>query len=75
MQKNDAPADSGASPSQLIDAKIKALGDWRGETLARVRRLILQADPEVIEEDALKALIRAAATLNAARPPKKSKSA
>ena len=139
MQKNDAPADSGASPSQLIDAKIKALGDWRGETLARVRRLILQADPEVIEEvkwggvpvwshagiictgetykaavkltfakgaslddpcglfnaslegnarraidihegaaideDALKALIRAAAALNAARPPKKSKSA
>ena len=130
---------SGASPSQLIDAKIKALGDWRGETLARVRRLILQADPEVIEEvkwggvpvwshagiictgetykaavkltfakgaslddpsslfnaslegnarraidihegaaideDALKALIRAAAALNAARPPKKSKSA
>ena len=139
MQKNDAPADSGASPSQLIDAKIKALGDWRGETLARVRRLILQADPEVIEEvkwggvpvwshagiictgetykaavkltfakgaslddpcglfnaslegnarraidihegaaideDALKALIRAAAALNAARPPKKSKGA
>ena len=38
------------SPSQLIDARIKELGDWRGETLARVRRLIKQADPEVIEE-------------------------
>ena len=36
--------------SQLIDAKIKALGDWRGETLARVRSLIKQADPQVGEE-------------------------
>src|SRR5216117_2312191 len=40
----------GASPSQLIDARIKELSDWRGETLARVRILIKQADPEVIEE-------------------------
>ena len=40
----------GASPSQLIDARIKELGDWRGETLARVRRLIRAADPEVVEE-------------------------
>jgi hypothetical protein len=40
----------GDSPSQLIDARIKELGDWRGETLARVRNLIKQADPEVIEE-------------------------
>jgi hypothetical protein len=40
----------GASPSRLIDARIKALGDWRGETLARVRALIKQADPEVVEE-------------------------
>ena len=39
-----------SSPSALIDAKIKALGDWRGETLARVRALIKQADPDVIEE-------------------------
>jgi hypothetical protein len=39
-----------ASPSRLIDARIKELGDWRGETLARVRALIKQADPEVIEE-------------------------
>ena len=38
------------SPSQLIDARIKELGDWRGETLARVRALIKQADPEVVEE-------------------------
>jgi hypothetical protein len=40
----------GASPSQLIDAKIEELGDWRGETLARVRSLVKQADPEVVEE-------------------------
>lgn len=38
------------SPSQLIDARIKELGDWRGETLSRLRRLIKQADPEVVEE-------------------------
>ena len=40
----------GDSPSQLIDARIKALTDWRGETLARVRILIKQADPEMVEE-------------------------
>ena len=40
----------GDSPSQLIDARIKELSDWRGETLARVRSLIKQADPEVVEE-------------------------
>ena len=39
-----------ASPSHLIDARIAELGDWRGETLARVRSLIKEADPEVIEE-------------------------
>ena len=38
------------SPSRLIDARIQELGDWRGETLARVRALIKQADPEVVEE-------------------------
>jgi len=38
------------SAIQLIDARIKELGDWRGETLARIRALIKQADPEVIEE-------------------------
>jgi len=37
-------------PSQLIDARIRELGDWRGATLARVRALIRQADPEVVEE-------------------------
>jgi hypothetical protein len=41
---------AGASPSQLIDARIKELSDWRGETLARVRALIKEADPEVVEE-------------------------
>jgi hypothetical protein len=40
----------GAPPSRLIDARIKELGDWRGETLARVRSLIKEADPEVVEE-------------------------
>src|SRR6187549_1949887 len=44
------PAKAGASPSKLIDARIKELGDWRGEMLARVRTLIKQADPEVVEE-------------------------
>jgi len=38
------------SPSQLIDERIAELGDWRGETLARVRSLIKEADPEVVEE-------------------------
>ena len=38
------------SPSRLIDGRIKELNDWRGEMLARVRRLIKQADPEVVEE-------------------------
>src|SRR6478735_7244648 len=37
-------------PSQLIDARIKTLGDWQGETLARVRVLIKQADPDAVEE-------------------------
>jgi hypothetical protein len=38
------------NPSRLIDAKIDELGDWRGKTLSRVRELIRQADPEVVEE-------------------------
>jgi hypothetical protein len=37
------------SPSQQIDARIKELGDWRGETLARLRALVKEADPEVVE--------------------------
>ena len=43
-------ATAGGSPSALIDGRINELGDWRGETLARVRALIKEADPEVIEE-------------------------
>jgi hypothetical protein len=42
-------AEGGPSPSQRIDARIAELGDWRGETLARVRTLIRQADPDVVE--------------------------
>jgi hypothetical protein len=38
------------TPSQLIDARIQELGDWRGEMLARIRKLIKQADPDVVEE-------------------------
>jgi hypothetical protein len=41
---------AGESPSQRIDARIKELGDWRGETLARIRKLIKRADPDVVEE-------------------------
>ena len=40
----------GESPSQLINARIKELDDWRGKTLSRVRALIREADPEVVEE-------------------------
>ena len=43
-------AQQAESPAQLIDAKIEELGDWRGETLSRLRGLIKQADPEVVEE-------------------------
>ena len=47
--KKSSPQTS-ASPSELIDARIRELDDWRGETLARLRRLVKQADPEVVEE-------------------------
>ena len=40
----------GATPSQLIDARIKELDDWRGDTLSRIRAIIHEADPEVAEE-------------------------
>jgi hypothetical protein len=40
----------GKSPSQLIDARIKELGDWRGKMLSRLRKLVKEADPEVVEE-------------------------
>lgn len=39
-----------SSPSQMIDAKIAELGDWRGDMLARIRKLIKQADPDIVEE-------------------------
>jgi hypothetical protein len=41
---------SGESPSELIDARIEELGDWRGELLGRLRALIKEADPEVVEQ-------------------------
>jgi hypothetical protein len=51
MTKNGSTEGEGAAaPAQLIDARIKELNDWRGDTLARVRKIIRQADPEVIEE-------------------------
>src|ERR1043165_1235596 len=50
MTKSGATqAKAGDSPSPPIDARIKALGDWRGERLARVRALIKEADPEIVE--------------------------
>lgn len=49
MTRMTSDAADNASASQRIDAKIAALGDWRGETLARIRKIIHQADPEVIE--------------------------
>jgi hypothetical protein len=47
--KESGPQES-KSPSQLIDARIKELGDWRGEMLNRLRTLVKEADPEVVEE-------------------------
>jgi hypothetical protein len=48
MRKSAAP--NGKSASRLIDARIQELGDWRGEMLGRLRALIKEADPEVVEE-------------------------
>jgi hypothetical protein len=50
MKKSKSGSIEGDSPTRLIDASIEELGDWRGETLARVRALIREADPEVVEE-------------------------
>jgi hypothetical protein len=47
MAQGPSEADS---PARLIDARIEELGDWRGETLARIRGLVKEADPEVVEE-------------------------
>jgi hypothetical protein len=49
-QSGSKDESAGRSPSQLIDARIKELGDWRGETLAQIRKLIKDAVPDVIEE-------------------------
>jgi hypothetical protein len=88
---------AGASPSQLIDARIREPEDWRGELPGRIRKLIKEADPQVVEEwkwrgvpgaalddpaklfssslddDALKALIRAAVRLNTSASERRSR--
>lgn len=51
MKKSDSKdGGEGASPAQLIDQRIEELGDWRGEMLARIRRVIREAEPDVVEE-------------------------
>ena len=50
MKKKKDASRKAESPSRLIDAKIKGLGDWRGEALSRIRSLIKEADPGVVEE-------------------------
>ncbi|GAF42443.1 hypothetical protein RW1_002_00800 [Rhodococcus wratislaviensis NBRC 100605] len=53
MKKRTSGSEEGGggdSPSQLIDARIEELGDWRGDTLARIRALVTKADPDVVEE-------------------------
>lgn len=50
MKSIKSSSPKGESPSQLIDARIKELGDWRGKTLSQLRALIKQADPAVVEE-------------------------
>ncbi|WP_341674757.1 DUF1801 domain-containing protein [Niveibacterium sp. SC-1] len=47
MKKSEAP--DAKSPSELIDGRVEELGDWRGEMLARLRALVKEADPEVVE--------------------------
>jgi hypothetical protein len=49
-KSSSKPGKARDSPARLIDARIKELGDWRGKTLSRVRTLVRQADPEVVEE-------------------------
>ena len=48
--KEESGSHESRSPSQLIDARIKELGDWRGQMLSRLRTLVKEADPEVVEE-------------------------
>jgi hypothetical protein len=49
-KRTSGAKDDAGDPARLIDARIKELGDWRGDTLARIRSLIKQADPDVVEE-------------------------
>ena len=49
-RKTSGSSSKGESPSKLIDARIEELDDWRGETLSRLRALVKQADPAVVEE-------------------------
>jgi hypothetical protein len=50
MPKSEPENDAADAPSRQIDAKIREMGDWRGETLARVRAVIMAAGPEIVEE-------------------------
>jgi hypothetical protein len=50
VKKSVSQTAGSASPSEQIDERIRELGDWRGETLARVRAIVKKADPEVVEE-------------------------
>ena len=50
MAKRDSEKQGADSPSQLIDQRIEELGDWRGEMLSRIRTLIKEVDPDVLEE-------------------------
>src|SRR3954470_19623732 len=50
MKKSGASANEGKAASELISKRIAGLGDWRGETLGRMRKLIKEADPDVLEE-------------------------
>jgi len=50
MKKSGSTEDQSQSASELIDKKIAELGDWRGETLSRMRKLVKEADPDVVEE-------------------------
>lgn len=49
MMMTKATATDGKTPAQMIDARIEELGDWRGEMLARLRAVVRQADPEIVE--------------------------
>jgi hypothetical protein len=50
MDMKKSGSQTSMSPSQMIDGRIKELGDWRGEMLSRLRTLVREADPEVVEE-------------------------